>query len=181
MSMSLPILKTIDATFPKPDGKAINVKFTDGTEALAFDNTEFFAPLEGGVEALAVFETKTSKSTGLQFDVITQWGAIPQDTLSTDEMRSTLEELNKPEPVIGNPISEKPKAEKAKPVSVNFEARELSIIAQVALKEAVPYAAQQIALGGKKNLATPKAVVKIAREFMAGMLEMVADAKGGNL
>lgn len=179
-------VKTIAAVFPKPSGKAIDVKFADGTEALAMPDTEYHLPLEDGFEGLAVIETRTSKQTGLQFDVLTQWGRIPStDSPPPPDTNEAPAFVETPSNAVADEAHE-PKRPRPAPTGpkadlLNFDARELSIMAQVALKEAVPYAAQQVALGGRKTLPTPAQVNAIARQFMKGLIRNASDAKAGLL
>lgn len=66
--------KTIDKVFTQSGSKIINIKFTDGTECMAFNDTKFGAPLEEGDEQECVIVTKTSKNSGKQYEQLTQWG-----------------------------------------------------------------------------------------------------------
>ena len=169
--------RCIDSALTTKGGNFINVKFADGTECVAPVEREYAAPIESGVEAFAVAEQR--ESGGRQFELLVFWGPKHvwemQNAAPNPESRIAQ---NEAAVAAQAPLVPKRKPE---PKVYPFDLRELSIMAQVAMKEAVPYAAQKVAMGKSKNLDTPAQIVKTARTLLKGMLDMALDAREGAL
>lgn len=106
--------RTIDTTLATQGSEFLRVKFTDGSECFAKDDPDFYGePVEGGRTAWT--EVKTKEYGGRQQDFLTYFGPKP----------------SKQEQAIAAVNAQKPMTRKL------FDNRELSIMAQVALKASV--------------------------------------------
>lgn len=152
--------RTIDAVLTTEGAKFSVVKFKDGTEAVVPIDKEFLLPLEGGQEGWAGTEPRTSK--GQAFDLLTYWGPDPRIAA-----QAPLQE--KPAP------RETPAKAPVRPVQ-RLDNRELSIMAQVALKEACETARAKGALS-KDGFETDAATVGRAVRLFKGILKMIGEAQ----
>lgn len=148
------LTRTIDAVFVQKNGWA-SVKFGDGTEALAAPDADFPLPLEEGTEGVAVTDEK--ETGGRVWTHLTGWHSA--DIADIPAVKSQA------------PAQEKPAKAAVRP-AVRFEPRDLSIMAQVALKAAVE-ARNATGQMNPKGFETNAATVKRAKDYLRGMLEAV--------
>lgn len=159
-------VKQIDEVFES--GNFYNVKFTDGTEAIAPKSQTYDAPLEKGEERTVGFDRRKSEASGQEYDLIVMWGTEPVPDTKAASVAAQAPILPTPKPSIANQPA--PKKE-----PLRIDTKDLSIIAQTALKESVMVASQKVALGGSKTYDTDAAIVKRAEKFSRAMFLMVCD------
>lgn len=159
--------RLIDTVLPLSGGKFLTVKFADGCEAVAPADKQFPAPLEAGVEAWAASEQRESK--GRDFDYLTFWG--PKEAYDVQNASPVQLQI-----AAQAPLEPKPPIKPSETKKVAFDTRELSIMAQVALKEACEVARVKGAMS-KSGPETSKVTVKRMKDYLNGMIEAVREAQ----
>ena len=158
------LTRTIGHVYTNPSSGWHKVMFADGGEVMAPPDHEFTLPLEVGQEGIA--GTKPQTTNGRAWDMLTEWREHTASDVSVAAQA--------PLP----PEAAKPKAANKAPVrpAVRFDNRELSIMAQVALKEACETARAQGAMS-KDGFEKTGVTVTRAKALFNGMLKMIAEAQ----
>lgn len=157
--------KLIEAVLPMSGGNFYSVKFADGTDCIAPADKEYNAPLDSGVEAWMVVEQRESK--GREFELLTFWG--PKEAYEMQNAKPVNLSVAAQEPLT---IKEPP----PKPKRMYVAERELSIMTQVAFKEACEVARVKGAMS-KSGVETPAKTIKRMREYLEGMLDVMTEVQ----
>lgn len=162
--------RLIDTVLPLSGGKFLTVKFADGCEVVAPADKVFLAPLEAGVEAWVASEQRESK--GRDFDYLTFWG--PKEAYGVQNASPVQLQIAAQAPLMANEADKavRPPIRPSEVKKVKFDTRELSIMAQVALKEACQAGNARGAMS-KDGFETTGVTVTRMKAYLKGMVEAV--------